>query len=170
MRGVARLVFLLVVSVSVCGAISSDNAFARGGGGGGGGFAGRGGGFSGSGSGFAGRGGGGAHFAFRSATAGVHGGGHANRHANVHVVNKHAHTAGFARARAFANRRGHGRAELPLWTWGWAGADTYPEMTIAIPAAPATEASAAPPIPEALPPCREAQFGVTIIRGKSCRT
>lgn len=143
MRGFVRLGFFLGIAVSVGAGIGSDDAIARGG-----------------------MGGGSVHFAFRGRTAGAHNGLHGTRR----VMIGHIPHAGFARARTFVGKNEIGAAGLPFWAWDGGSTVGDPEVMIATPSEPEAEARVAPPIGEALPPCRETQLGVTIIRGKSCRT
>lgn len=153
MRGLVRLVFFIALPIAVGVTIDPHNAIARGAGahgGGGGGFVAK---------------GGGAHFAFRGTVAGMHRG----TKGAVSMATRHVPMAGAATARAFMAKHGHGETVLPFGAWDWTWGYTYPEVTITTPIEPATEPAFAPPIPEAQPPCREIQAGVTIIRGKSCR-
>jgi hypothetical protein len=85
------------------------------------------------------------------------------------MANRRAPRAGVGATRAFTGRGGHGKTVFPFGAWDWGWGYNYPEVNITTPIEPATEPTFAPPIPEALPPCREIQAGVTIIRGKSCR-
>ena len=96
--------------------------------------------------------GGHAHFAFHAGTASVREG----SRGMVHVVSKHVHTSG--------------TTMLPFGTWDGGWADSFPEAVVATPAEAATESVIKPPVPEVAPPCRETQSGVTIVRGRSCRT
>lgn len=56
------------------------------------------------------------------------------------------------------------------WDWGWDGGDYPSAPVVTAPGAPVAEAALPPQAPVVLPPCRENVGGVTIVRGKSCRT
>lgn len=116
------------------------------------------------GGGFVGGGGTGTHFAFHG-SVGVHG--------NNHVV-VHQSRRGFPFAVARRSHNGHkgaGTTAFPFGAWGWdyAGDLSYPQEAGVI-SGPADYPPAAPMVAAEMPLCREMVAGVTIVRGKSCRS
>lgn len=72
---------------------------------------------------------------------------------------------GLVITRNAGHNHNHGGA-FPFGAWSWGGGSIYPDATIATPVDAAERPGFVRSGP--LPPCREIQAGVTIIRGKSC--
>lgn len=148
MNSIARLLSFLTVIILTGAPV--DSVIARGGGGGG----------------FAATGGG-THFAFRGNFGSIHGRAQGSVGTVNKQVNKHRPFVDTTR-RAFVGKHGGASTVFPfgMWDGGW----SYPAETIIAPlTVPGTQPVFAPPMPESIPPCREIQAGVTVMRGKSCR-
>ena len=112
--------------------------------------------------------GGGAHFGGHGAHAASHGARFTFNNTHLRIGRTRA-IAGFGLAHGRGHAHNNSAAAFGAWElpWGW----SY-ETEAAPPSFAAVEPASLPRMeenPALLPPCHETQFGVAIVRGKSCR-